>query len=76
MNNLFQERLPYTRKYEGCLKVNIFFDSENECNMFAISEWVSKEHFSKYLAYRLEDKSIEKINNCLSEKSKIIFLKK
>ena len=52
--SVFKELLPVTRKYEGCLGIELHRNQDDSNNLILIQEWRTREHHEKYIAWRTE----------------------
>ena len=58
-----QEGLPATRNFQGCQRIDSYFDKKNS-SLFLVEFWDSLEDQRKYLKWRLAD-SGESVNNSI-----------
>ena len=58
------EILPDTKAYDGCIDINIYLN-DNGYTMAFIQNWVSKEHYQKYFAWRGETGDAAKLGSYL-----------
>ncbi|MDA8574442.1 antibiotic biosynthesis monooxygenase [Alphaproteobacteria bacterium] len=63
--------LPFTRKYDGCERVNICVGQEDQTQVILVSEWASKEKYLAYVQYRTDDGSIAKIGSMLASEPRL-----
>ena len=68
---LCREAYKVTRAYNGCQSINLTYNTENEYNWVLTETWDSKEHYEKYVAFRVEDGTVDAIS-ALCEKSPTI----
>ena len=59
---LCREALKVTRAHEGCQTIDLTYHTENENNWVLTETWDSKEHYEKYVAFRVEDGTVDRIN--------------
>ena len=62
-----KEMLPDTRSYEGCQGVQLYENKETPTKLVIHAKWVSEEAQKKYIAWRMENGSLNKIIPMLSE---------
>lgn len=65
LRTLFNETLPDTRKFEGCIGVEAHSENSHPGNIFLFEEWASKSAYEKYLAWRGERGDFEKLMNLI-----------
>ena len=58
-----REGLPATRNFQGCQRIDSYFDKENS-SLFLVEFWDSLEDQRKYLKWRLAN-SGESVNNSI-----------
>ena len=58
---LINGMLPTTRKYDGCIEVNMYQNQENENHISFLEVWESKEQYQNYFGWRTETGDVEKI---------------
>ena len=73
LRTLFDETLPDTRKFEGCISVAIYSENNHPDNIFMVEEWASKSAYEKYLAWRGERGDIEKLVKLIQREPVIRF---
>ena len=56
-----------TRAYDGCHGINLTVNVENKNNFVMTETWESKEHYEKYLAFRIEDGTVELVGSLCDE---------
>jgi len=64
---LCREAFKVTRAYDGCQTIDLTYNVENENNWVLTETWDSKEHYEKYVAFRIEDGTVEIINSMCKE---------
>jgi quinol monooxygenase YgiN len=52
MKSYLAEILPDTRAYDGCQRIDVYFDTEDTGNMAVVEYWESRAHHEKYRAWR------------------------
>lgn len=70
---LFDETLPDTRKFEGCISVEAHSENSHPENIFLFEEWTSKSAYEKYLAWRGERGDLEKLTSLIQGEPVIRF---
>lgn len=67
IKEFFQQILPDTRKYEGCLGAQLsqFFEDKN--SILLIENWESQSHFQNYLNWRKETGDFDTLTTMLAE---------
>ena len=45
---MFKERLPHTRGYDGCVSIDLFVDQADPRHIIVIQEWESGEKYGAY----------------------------
>ena len=61
LRTLFNDTLPDTRKFEGCISVEAHSENSHPENIFLFEEWASNSAYEKYLAWRGERGDLEKL---------------
>jgi quinol monooxygenase YgiN len=64
---LCKEAYKVTRAYDGCHGINLTLNVENNNNFVMTETWESKEHYDKYLAFRVEEGTVELIGSQCDE---------
>ncbi|MDE0886024.1 MAG: antibiotic biosynthesis monooxygenase [Myxococcota bacterium] len=60
---LCREAFKVTRAFDGCQEIHLTLNVENP-HEFVLNElWDSKEHYEKYLAFRMEDGTVKEIGS-------------
>ena len=73
---LINGMLPTTRKYDGCVEVNMYQNQENKNQISLLEEWESKQHYESYFAWRTETGDVEKIMALAEGPPSITYLDK
>ncbi|MCA9669474.1 MAG: antibiotic biosynthesis monooxygenase [Myxococcales bacterium] len=55
----FQQALPDTRRFDGCLGMEFARELDKPHNFLLIERWESKEKYDKYLNWRIETGLLE-----------------
>ncbi len=66
MKSLMKEILPDTRAFEGCNKIDVYSNSENESIIVLVEDWDSPEHYERYHEWRVETGVIGKLREMLA----------
>ena len=61
-----KEILPDTRSFEGCQGVQLYENKESPTKFIIHAKWISEEAQKKYIAWRMETGSLEKLTAMLS----------
>lgn len=64
---LCREAFKVTRSYDGCQTIDLTYNVENENNWVLTETWDSKEHYEKYVAFRIEDGTVKTISSICEE---------
>ncbi len=67
LKKFFKEILPDTRSFEGCQGVQLYESQESPTKMMINAKWTSEEAQKKYMEWRIENGSLEKLMPMLSE---------
>ena len=67
LKGFFKEILPDTRSFEGCQGVQLYESKESPTKMTIHAKWTSEEAQKKYMEWRIEHGSLEKLMPMLSE---------
>ncbi len=73
MNALMKENLPDTRAFDGCEGITIQSNAEDPSNVIALEQWLSREHYEKYLAWRTETGFMDKMVSMLAGEPSIRY---
>ncbi|MFC1984459.1 putative quinol monooxygenase [Chloroflexota bacterium] len=60
------EIIPDTRTYDGCQKIDVYFNTEHTDSMVAVEHWDSRAHYEKYLTWRKETGVLDKLDAMLA----------
>lgn len=64
---LCREAFKVTRAYDGCHSIDLTYNVEDKNNWVLTEIWDSKEHYERYVAFRIEDGTVEKITSMCIE---------
>ncbi len=67
------EILPDTRAYAGCQGLDFLVDKDNPTHVTVWEQWESKPHYEKYLAWRQESGTVNRIGPWLAGPPSIHF---
>ena len=76
MKSLMAELLPDTRAFDGCNKVDLCSNTEDENSIVLVEQWDSTEHYKKYHTWRSETGVIGKIREMLAGPVRRQFLER
>ena len=62
-----REAFKVTRAYDGCQTIDLTYHTENENNWVFTEIWDSKKHYERYVAFRVEDGTVDRINSLCEE---------
>ena len=65
MKSYMADILPDTRAYDGCQKLDMYFNTEDTGNIVLVEYWDSRVHYEKYVAWRTETGVMDKIGTML-----------
>jgi quinol monooxygenase YgiN len=68
--------LPDTRGYEGCIEVKVIENQDDPLNLLLIEIWESRQHYEKYLGWRVETGAIKALGALLSQPASIRYFNK
>jgi quinol monooxygenase YgiN len=66
MKSYMAEILPDTRAYDGCQRVDVYFNTEDTGGMVVVEYWDSRAHHEKYAAWRDGTGFLDKIGTMLT----------
>ena len=66
MKSYMAEILPDTRAYDGCQRIDVYFNTEDTSSMVGVEHWDSRAHHEKYMAWRTETGVMDKIGAMLA----------
>ena len=73
LRTLFNETLPDTRKFEGCISVEAHSENSHPGNILLFEEWTSRAAYEKYLAWRGERGDFGKLMDLIQGEPVIRF---
>jgi quinol monooxygenase YgiN len=73
LKKYFKEILPDTRSFEGCQGVQLYENQESPTKMIIHAKWTSEDAQKKYMEWRIENGSLEKLMPMLSEQPNLQF---
>jgi len=74
LKKMAEEKYPITRSYDGCIGINLTINFEDSNNFVMTETWDSKEHYEKYLQFRIEDGTVAELTDlCVEAPSIRIF---
>lgn len=73
LNTMMKEGLPDTRAFAGCQGITAHSNLDDPSNVVLVEHWDSKEHYEKYLAWRMETGFLEKMVSLLSGEPSIRY---
>ena len=62
----FKEILPDTRSFEGCQGIQLYDNKESPTKFIIHAKWTSEEAQKKYITWRMESGSLDKLTPMLS----------
>ena len=74
--NELERMVPETRKFKGCIGLNVFQDQDNPKQVTLIEEWESRSDYEAYFAYRGETGDLEIIMPMFAGEPSISYLDK
>ncbi len=69
----FENMLPDTRSYDGCIGVQVIGNQDDSCNLVLLETWETREHYEKYLGWRTETGALEALGAMLSQPPSIRY---
>ena len=67
LKKYFKEILPDTRSFEGCQGVQLYESKDEPTKLTIHARWVSEDAQKKYIEWRMETGTLEKIMPMLSD---------
>ncbi len=64
LKQLLVNLFPDTRTFDGCIDISSYLNDNGHTFIF-IENWVSKEHYAKYMAWREETGALATLGNYL-----------
>ena len=65
MQTHFKETLPDTRAFDGCQGLALHSNSDDPNNLVVVSNWDSRDHHGRYLAWRTERGDFDQLGSIL-----------
>ena len=66
LKSAFVEVLPDTRAYDGCHGVTVHQDQDDPDVLVLVETWETREHYERYLAWRVETGLIGQLETMLA----------
>ncbi len=76
MKTLMKELLPDTRAYDGCQSVDFYDNTETKGSMVLYEIWDSRGHQERYLQWRSETGSLDRLGALVAAPPKIQYFDK
>ncbi|EGA70740.1 hypothetical protein VISI1226_01405 [Vibrio sinaloensis DSM 21326] len=76
IKDFFTEILPDTLKFEGNLSANLYEQIQGDRQLVLLEEWLSPQHFEKYIAWRKDIGDFDQLGTMLTEAPEISILSK
>ncbi len=73
LKSTFDNILPDTRSYDGCISVKVVGNQDDPLNVVLYEVWDSRQHYEKYLAWRAEVGTLEALGSMLSQPPSIRY---
>lgn len=70
---MLKEVLPDTRAYAGCQGIDIYGNLDDNGNLVFYERWASRDHYQKYLNWRMETGVLDKLGAKLAGPPKIRY---
>jgi quinol monooxygenase YgiN len=75
LTELVNERFVETRKYDGCREMNAYLKDDGHTFVF-FSQWDSRHHFEKYMAWRAETGAFEALFAIIEGEPNVSFFER
>ncbi len=66
LKQMFEEALPDTRGFDGCIKLDILVNQDQPANMVLVQTWQTRAHQARYSSWRQETGFIAKMGALLA----------
>jgi len=73
LDAMLREILPDTRAFDGCEGLTIHRNEDDPTNVVFVETWESRPQYDKYLAWRQENGSLQKLVELFSEPPSIRY---
>ena len=70
------DNLADTRAYEGCQGLDVYDNMDETGNLVVYERWDSRPHYEKYLAWRTETGTMDKMGAMLKEPPSIRYFER
>jgi quinol monooxygenase YgiN len=70
---LLKQTLPDTRAYAGCQGIDIYGNVDDTGNLVFYERWETRDHYQRYVAWRMESGSLDKLTSKLTGPPKIRY---
>jgi quinol monooxygenase YgiN len=74
MIETMKERLPKTRKWDGCDYVYLQADHNNPNHLYLVERWASREQYDRYREWAMAQSGTEEITQHLIGEMKTLYL--
>lgn len=76
MKSYMAEILPDTRAYDGCQRIDLYFNTEDTGGMVLVEHWDSRAHYEKYRAWRDGTGFLDRIGAMLAGPPKLRYFER
>lgn len=73
LKSTFENILPDTRSYDGCIGVQVIGNQDDPLNLVLLETWESRQHYEKYLGWRTETGALDALGAMLSKPPSIRY---
>lgn len=73
LKSTFESILTDTRRYDGCLKIQVIGNQDDTLNLVLLETWASREKYEKYLSWRAETGALDALGAMLSQPPSIRY---
>ena len=73
LQSTIEHILPNTRDFDGCIEVQVVSNQDDPLNMIIIQKWKTRQHYEKYLAWRVKTGAIDALGKMLFQAPSIRY---
>lgn len=73
LKSTFVNILPDTRRYDGCIKVQVIGNQDDPLNLILLETWESREQYEMYLGWRSKTGDLDLLGAMLSQPPSIRY---
>ena len=76
VKEMLKENLPDTRAYDGCQGLDVYDNMDETGDLVIYERWDSRPQYEKYLAWRTETGTMDRVGDMLKEPPSIRYFER